>query len=105
MAIEKDFFRRLDEFYCCFLFSLFSTSETGGIVLFLNKHKRFRVGYYVPPIGWNSLAVRLFLRGESSEIFVPVYPEDGNATAEVKVWEIHYPPDIKSNPKYIETEH
>ncbi len=78
-------------------------AETGGIILIFNKHRQFKSGYYVPPIGWNSLAVRLFLRGESSEIFVPVYPEDGDVTAEVKVWEIRYPPDIKSNPKYLET--
>ena len=32
------------------------------------------------------------------------YPEDGDVTAEVKVWEIHYPLDIKSNPKYLATE-
>ena len=77
--------------------------ETGGIILFFNKQKQFQGGYYLPPIGWNSLAVRLFFRGESSEIFVPVYPEDGDVTAEVKVWEIRYPPDTKTNPKYLET--
>lgn len=78
-------------------------AETGGIILFFNKHKQFKSGFYLPPIGWNSLAVRLFLRGESSEIFVPVYPEDGDVTAEVKLWEINYPPNVKSNPKYLET--
>lgn len=78
-------------------------TETGGIILFFSKHKQFESGFYVPPIAWNSLAVRLFLRGESSEIFVPVYPEDGDPTAEVKVWEIRYPPDIKTNSKYLET--
>lgn len=54
-------------------------------------------------MGWNSLAVRLFFRSESSEVFVPIYPEDGNTAAEVKVWKINYPPDVKSNPKYLET--
>lgn len=78
-------------------------SETGGIVLFFNEQKQFRGGFYVPPIGWNSLAVRLFFRGESSDIFVPIYPEDGDVTAEVKVWKIHYPTNIKLNPKYLET--
>lgn len=77
--------------------------NNGGVLLFYNKHEHLFEGYYIPPIGWNSLAVRLFFRGESSEIFVPVYPEDGDVTAEVKVWEIRYPPDIKSNPKYLET--
>ena len=78
-------------------------AETGGIILLFNKHRQFKSGFYLPPIGWNSLAVRLFLRGESSELFVPVYPEDGDVTAEVKVWKINYPPDVKSNPKYLET--
>lgn len=80
-----------------------SDLEPGGIILMFNEQKRFRKGYYIPPIGWNSLAVRLFFREEVSDIFVPVYPEDGDVTARVKVWEIHYPPEIKPNPKYIET--
>jgi len=42
-----------------------------------------------------------FLRGGPSEAFVPIYPTDNFAKALVKVWEIHYPPSIKSNPKYL----
>lgn len=80
------------------------SSESGGIVLYFDEQKQFQGGYYVPPVGWNSLAVRLFLLGESSDIFVPVYPEDEDVTAEVKVWEINYPPNIKPNPKYLKTE-
>ena len=46
----------------------------------------------------------VFLQGELSEAFVPVYPMDGFAEAGVKVWQIGYPPDIQSNPKYLATE-
>lgn len=44
-----------------------------------------------------------FLHIKGSEFFIPVYPTDNFTDAEVKVWAIHYPPDIKSNPKYLET--
>jgi len=77
--------------------------ENGGIVLFFDKQTRFHKGYYVPPLGWNSLAVKLFFRGEHSRAFVPVYPTDDDPNAEVKIWETHYPPDIQSNPKYLKT--
>ena len=44
-----------------------------------------------------------FLRGESSNAFVPIYPTENFTRALVKVWEIRYPPNIKSNPKYLAT--
>ena len=44
-----------------------------------------------------------FLHGELSEAFVPVYPKQNFTDATVKVWEIHYPPDIQSDPKYLKT--
>ena len=44
-----------------------------------------------------------FLRGQLSEAFVPVYPREQFTEANVNVWEIHYPPDIKTDPKYLET--
>ena len=44
-----------------------------------------------------------FLRGESSSAFVPVYPTENFTKALVKVWEIRYPPNIESNPKYLAT--
>jgi len=74
----------------------------GGVVLYFNEHKHLKNAYYIPPIGWNSLAVKLFMRQEYSKAFVPVYPTDGSTT-DVKVWEIHYPPDIKTDPKYLKT--
>ena len=44
-----------------------------------------------------------FLRGESSSAFIPVYPTENFTKALVKVWEIRYPPNIESNPKYLAT--
>lgn len=44
-----------------------------------------------------------FLRGQLSGAFIPIYPEVNFPDAEVKVWEIHYPSDIKTSPKYLET--
>ena len=41
--------------------------------------------------------------GYTSLLFVPVYPTSGDDTASFKVWEIHYPPDIKTDSKYLET--
>ena len=46
----------------------------------------------------------VFLQGELSNAFVPVYPTENFTEASVKVWEIHYPSDIQSNPKYLATE-
>ena len=43
------------------------------------------------------------LRGQLSKAFVPVYPKMKFAEATVKMWEIHYPPNIKTDPKYLET--
>lgn len=78
--------------------------DNGGILLFFDSKKQTFKGHYISSKSWNSLAVRLFFRGESSETFVPVYPADRDVAAEVKVWEIRYPPDIKSDPKYLATE-
>ena len=45
-----------------------------------------------------------FLRGAPSGAFVPIYPTKNFAKALVKVWEIRYPPNVKSNPKYLATD-
>ncbi len=76
----------------------------GGLVLDFDAETRVRRAYYIPLLGWNSLAVKLFLRGEHSDIFVPVYPTDDSAAKDIKVWEIHYPADIETNKKYLATE-
>ena len=79
--------------------------ETGGILLMFNEQRQFHQGFYVPPVGWNSLAVRLFFHGELPDVFVPVYPVGENTSvSDVKVWKIHYPPDIQPHPKYLATE-
>ena len=77
--------------------------ENGGVVLYFDAETKLQRAYYIPSIGWNSLAVRLFLRGEHSEAFVPVYPTDEDASTDLKVWEINYPPNIETNEKYRTT--
>ena len=78
--------------------------ENGGLVLDFDAETRLSSGYYIPPLGWNSLAVKLFLRGEYTDIFVPVYPTDDSTAKDIKVWEIHYPSDIETDEKYLATE-
>lgn len=46
---------------------------------------------------------RSFLHRQLSNSFLPVYPKKDFADAPVKVWEIHYPPDIQTNLKYLKT--
>lgn len=46
----------------------------------------------------------VFLQGELSEAFVPIFPTENFTESEVKVWRIDYPSDIQSNPKYLATE-
>ena len=78
--------------------------EDGGLVLDFDAETRLNRAYYIPPLGWNSLAVKLFLRGEYSDTFVPVYPTDNSTAKDIKVWEIRYPPDIETDEKYLATE-
>ena len=44
-----------------------------------------------------------FSRGQMTDAFVRVYPRDNFAEAPVNVWEIHYPPDIHPDVKYLKT--
>lgn len=76
----------------------------GGTILYLDKYQHIKKSYHLPPDCWNSLAARLYYKGELTDVFVPVYPTSEDAAAKVRVWEIHYPSDIKSNPKYLATE-
>ena len=46
---------------------------------------------------------RSFLHGELSDAFLPVYPKKDFDNASVKVWELHYPSDIKTDPKHLKT--
>ena len=78
-------------------------NKHGGIVIVFDEYQQPTAAYYVPVIGWDSLAVRLYFRGDIPDIFVPVYPTDRDASADVKIWEIHYPLDIQPDVKYLKT--
>ena len=78
-------------------------SKTGGIILYFDAFHHFQKGYYVPPIAWDNFTIRLFLRGIPSDAFKPVYEVQETGETDVKVWEIHYPPDIKTDLKYLKT--
>ena len=78
--------------------------ENGGLVLDFDSDIRLSRAYYIPPLGWNNFAIKLFLRGEHTDIFVPVYPTDDITAKDIKVWEIRYPPDIETDEKYLATE-
>ena len=78
----------------------------GGVILIFDSRKILRNSYYIPQIGWNSFAVKLFIRGEHTDAFVNVHtisPKGPDAPPEVKIWKVNYPSDIKKNPKYLET--
>ncbi|MDE0423301.1 MAG: hypothetical protein OXN25_00375 [Candidatus Poribacteria bacterium] len=78
-------------------------SKTGGIILYFNELQQYDKGYYIPSVAWDNFAIRLFLRGIPSKAFQPVFAaEDTHATG-VKVWKIHYPPDIRPHRKYLLT--
>lgn len=78
-------------------------NEHGGVLIVFDEYQNPGAAYYISAIGWNSLAVRLYFRGEIPDIFVPIYPTDGDPSADVKIWKIHYPPDIQPDPKYLKT--
>jgi len=66
---------------------------------------------YLPEVGYNALAIKLYLREIESPHFKLVYSspnqEDNRINPlphGVKVWEIIYPPDLEPNPAYLETE-
>ncbi len=46
---------------------------------------------------------RSFLHGDLSDAFLPIYPKKGFNNASIKVWKLHYPPDIKTDLKYLKT--
>lgn len=82
-------------------------TEKGGLVFLFDKDKALRSSFYIPEIGWNSLAVRLFMRGEHSEAFELVHtvPTYGPGThPDIQIWKINYPENIKPHPKYLVTE-
>ena len=78
-------------------------SKTGGIILYFDESHKFQRGYYVPPIAWDNFAIRLFLRGIPSDAFKSVYETQKTGGTPVKVWEIHYTPDLQPDLKYLKT--
>ncbi len=81
-------------------------TENGGVVLIFDSDKVLHNSYYINDIGWNSLAVKLFMRDEHTDAFENVRnitPEGLNVPPEVKIWEINYPPDITKKQEYLET--
>ncbi len=81
-------------------------TEKGGVVLLFDSHKILRNSFFINDIGWNSLAVKLFIRGEHSDAFENVHtitPQGIDVPPEIKIWKINYPPDIKKKQKYLET--
>ncbi len=82
-------------------------TKKGGLVFLFDKDKMLRSSFYVPEVGWNSLAIKLFIRGEHSSAFENVHtvPTYGKGThPDVQIWKINYPEHIKSHPKYLATE-
>ncbi len=82
-------------------------TENGGLLLIFNGEKKLLYSYYIPNIGWNSLAIKLFIRGEHTETFKNVWtatPDGIDMPPEIKIWEIHYPAQTNTNPKYLTTE-
>ena len=78
-------------------------SKTGGIILYFDESHEFQKGYYVPAVAWENFTIRLFLRGIRSDAFKPVYEAQETGETDVKVWELHYPPDIHPDVKYLKT--
>ncbi len=73
---------------------------------FFNEHHGQIIldrGTYLPPATWNNFTVKLFMREEHTKAFVKIYPTDKDTKAQVKIWEIHYPSDIQTHDKYLET--
>ena len=82
-------------------------TKKGGLLMTFDANGILRNAFYVPQIGWNSLAFKLFIRGEHSEVFENIYTDNSkgkNRPPDVQIWKINYPQHIKPHPKYIATE-
>lgn len=76
----------------------------GSVILYYNDESTLEKALHVPTIGWQSLAVRLYFSGDLQDIFFPIYPTNGDDTAPIKIWEIRYPSDIKTDEIYLTTQ-
>lgn len=84
------------------LLSEINKNENGGILHFYEPETHQEAIYYLSSRIWNSLAIKMFFRNENSDALRLIYPEQQDENAKVKIWEIHYPIDIKENPKYLQ---
>lgn len=57
--------------------------------------------YYVPEAGYRSLLVQLFLLEKKSRHFKKAYPSDEDASGDVTIWKIEYPPEIAYRKEYL----
>lgn len=76
-------------------------NQLGGVVFYFDKNQSLEKVYYIPAAGWDSLAIRLYFFGDLSNIIIPIYPTNGDVTADVKIWEIRYPPNTLRKLKYL----
>lgn len=89
------------------LSSQLANAKKGGLLLTFDTKKVLRNAFYVPEIGWNSLAFKLFIRGEHSDAFENIHTVKTKGTdipPDVQIWKINYPKNIKPHPKYLATE-
>ena len=73
--------------------------DEGGLALYFDNQTRLEAAFYIPPIGWNSFAIKGFLRNEHSDAFELIYTHDEN----VKIWKLNYPKHIEVDEKYLAT--
>ncbi len=87
--------------------SQLADTKKGGLLLTFDTKKVLRNAFYVREIGWNSLAFKLFIRGEHSEAFENIHTvktKGKDIPPDVQIWKINYPKNIKPHPKYLSTE-
>lgn len=76
----------------------------GGVILYYDESGSLEKAYHISGIGWQSLAVRLYLLGDIPSIFEQIYPTNGDDIADFKVWKINYPLNVEIDDKYLVTE-
>jgi len=74
----------------------------GAVVMVRGESEDFHHAYYVGEAGYESLLVRLLLRGHGSRYFHRIYPPAGEDGVGVGVWRIDYPDGMASPRGYME---
>ena len=81
-------------------------TQKGGLLLTFDTKGILRNAFYISEIGWKSIAFKLFIRGEHSEVFENIYTDNSKGKdrpPDVQIWKINYPEHIKPHPKYLAT--